>query len=232
MKTIKTTIATTLPDQVKSKFTKEALAEMRDQINDPEKDFFVTDVGIKQKLGVVKKASIPEKDLVVTMKLDDKLIDKSFEWFFVPFGIPIDIKIEGDFEVTRKVDLVCIKMVKAPTDLSLKPVRFEMKFAEGVDYFVKQYDELTPELVSEFIEKGNQVCVYYPESFGWENIVKDALERGIVINEDNTGAKLVFPFSMSVSSSFKKFKKQIDLTWRNYGLQKQKDPLLKHIETQ
>ncbi|MCK5615836.1 hypothetical protein KAR91_78960 [Candidatus Pacearchaeota archaeon] len=227
MKTIKTTIATTLPDAVKAKFTKEALSGMRDQINKGE--FFVTDVNREIKIGSVKKAAISEKDLVVKMKLDDTLIDKSFEWFFVPFGIPIDISLEGEFEVIRQVDLVCIQMVKMPTDLSLKPVRFEMEFVEGVDYFVVKHNELTPELVAEFIEKGNQVAVYYPDSMEWADVIKDTLERGLVVD---TGGEpnFVHPFSVSViPETFEEFKKQIALSWQNFSSEKKMDPLLKNI---
>lgn len=231
MKTIKTTIATTLPDSVKAKFTKEALAGMRDQINNPEINFFVTDAGMKQKLGAVKKASITEKDLVVKMKIDDSLIDKSFEWFFVPFGIPIDVSLEGEFEVIRQVDLVCIQMVKIPTDLSLKPTRFEMKFVEGVDYFVKKHDELTTELIAEFIKNGIHVSVYYPESMGWEHIVRDAVTKGLISeNEDHTNMEFVHPFSLAaVPITFEEFKKQIALSWQNLASQKKMDPLLKNI---
>ena len=228
MKTIKTTIATTLPDQVKSKFTKEALKGIRDQINDPETKFFVVDAGMKLKIGTVKKASIPDKDLVVTMKIDEKLIDKSFEWFFVPYGIPIDIKLEGEIEEISMVDLVCIQMVKMPTDLSLKPVRFEMVFVEGIDYFVKKYDELTPELVKEHIEKGSQVSVYYPESLGWDSIIKDAVEKGIV-----NGAEFVHPFAVFAPKiSFEEFKRQIELSWENLASEKKMDPLLRSTELQ
>jgi len=234
MKNITTTIATTLPDSVKSKFTKEALAGMRDQINDPKKEFFVTDDKMTVKLGPVKKASIPidTKDLEVSMKLDDTLIDKSFEWFFVPFGIPIDIAVEGDFEVIRQVDLVCIKMVKMPTDLSLKPVRFEMEFTEGVDYFVIKHEDLTPELVAEYIEKRMQVSVYYHSEMEWEDIIKDAIKRGIVAS-DGTGPAFVFPFTPCVvPETFEEFKKQIALSWQNLASEKKMDPLLKNTGSQ
>ncbi len=225
MKTIKTTIATTLPDQVRTKFTKEALAGMRDQINKDELLVFNTDWNV---VGKVKKASIPEKDLVVTMKINEKLIDKSFEWFFVPYGIPVDIKIEGNFEVTRKVDLKCVQMVKMPTDPTLKPVRFNMEFVEGIDYFVVKYDELTPGLIAEYIEKGNQVSVYYPESLGWVNIIKDAVEKGIV-----DGAVFVHPFAIfAPKSSFEEFKKQITRSWQNLASQKKMDPLSSHTKIQ
>lgn len=226
MKTIKTTIATTLPDQVRSKFTQEALAGMRDQINKGE--LLVYDIDWNE-IGKVKKASIPEKDLVATMKINENLIDKSFEWFFVPYGIPVDIKIEGIFEVTRKVDLKCVQMVKMPTDPTLKPVRFNMEFVEGVDYFVVKYDELTPELVAEYIEKGNQVSVYYPESLGWENIARDGVVRGIFsYNENMARGEFVHPFAVSaVSITFEEFKKQIALSWQKYSSQKKENPLLK-----
>ena len=227
MKTIKTTIATTLPDIVKQRFTKKALEEMRDQMNSGE--FFVTDSNRTIKIGSVKKASIPENDLVVTMKLDDSLIDKSFEWFFVPFGFPIDIKVEGEIEEINKVDLVCIRMVKMPTELSLKPVRFEMEFVEGVDYFVVKYDDLTPELVAEFIEKGNQVAVYYPESMEWADVIKDTIERGLVVDTGD-GPNFVHPFSVSViPETFEEFKKQIALSWQKFSSEKKMAPLLKNI---
>lgn len=233
MKTIKTTVATTLPDQVRTKFTQEALADMRDQINNSKEGLLVYDIDWNE-IGKVKKASIPEKDLVITMKIDENLIDKSFEWFFVPYGIPIDIKVEGDFEVTRKVDLKCIQMVKMPTDLSLKPIRFEMEFVEGVDYFVEQYDELTPELIAEYIKKGNQVSVYYPASMEWDNIIKDAIQKGLVADkEDGTGVNFVFPFNLSaVSITFEDFKKQVATSWQKYSSQKKEEPLKNHTEIQ
>ncbi len=230
MKTIKTTIATTLPDAVKAKFTKEALEGMRDQINSGE--FKVYDSGWNE-IGEVKKAAIPidTKNLEVVMKLNESLIDKSFEWFFVPYGHPVDVKIEGEIEEINRADLKCIRMVKMPTDLSLKPVRFEMEFVEGVDYFVKKYDELTSESVTEFIEKGNQVAVYYPESMGWPDIIKDSFERGLVVdNGGESGPDFVHPFSISaVKMTFEQFKKQIALSWANLALQKKTDPLLKNI---
>lgn len=229
MKTIKTTIATTLPDQVKSKFTKEALKGIRDQINDPKTKFFVVDAGMKLKIGTVKKASIPDKDLVVTMKIDDSLIDKSFEWFFVPYGIPVDIKLEGEIEEISMVDLVCIQMVKMPTDLSLKPVRFEMEFVEGVDYFVVKHEDLTYELVTEYIEKGLHVSVYYHESMGWEDTFKSLFEKGLLDPDKN----IIHPFSASmIKGTFEEFKHQIALLWQNFSSEKKMDPLLKNTESQ
>lgn len=233
MKTIKTTIATTLPDQVRTKFTKEALAGMRDQINNSKEGFLVYDTNWNE-IGKVKKASIPEMDLIATMKINENLIDKSFEWFFVPYGIPVDIKIEGNFEVTRKVDLKCIQMVKMPTDITLKPIRFEMDFVEGVDYFVIEYNDLTSELVAEYIEKGNQVCVYYPWLMGWENILKDSIERGIVSEiKEQTIVGFVHPFSLSaVPITFEEFKKQVVITWQKYSSQKKVEPLKDLIKIQ
>ncbi len=228
MKTIKTTIATTLPDQVKSKFTKEALQGMRDQINSGK--IHVVDAEIKLRIGEAKKASIPEKDLVVKMKVNDDLIDKRFEWFFVPSGIPIDIKIEGEIEEINRVDLICIKMVKMPTDLSLKPVRFEMEFVEGVDYFVKRPEELTNELVEELIEKGNQVSVYYHSDMEWESIIKDTVERGLVSETEDGKVEFVFPFNPCiVSETFEEFKEKVALAWQNFSSEKKMDPLLKSI---
>ncbi len=233
MKTIKTTIATTLPDIANTKFTKEALDGMRDQIN--KGDIEVYDLNWN-KIGKVKSASIPidTKNLEVVMKIDDKLIDKSFEWFFVPYGIPVDIGIEGKFEVTRKADLKCIQATNYSTDLSLKPTRFDMEFTEGVDYFVKKYEDLTPELVLEFIEKGLSTWVYYPQSLGADNIIKDAIERGLIVDsDDETGGDFVHPFTVSaLPLTFEEFKKQVDLSWRNFSSMKTKDPLLRNTESQ
>ena len=77
------TIATTLLDANKEKFTLNVLKKFRDKINAPYPQIKVTSEG--KEIGHVLKATISKKKLKVTLDINSKGIDKTWEYFFIPY---------------------------------------------------------------------------------------------------------------------------------------------------
>ena len=80
---ITATIATTLLDANKEKFTLNVLKKFRDKINTSYPQIKVTSDG--KEIGTVQKAYISKKKLKVTLDIRTKEIDKTGEYFFIPY---------------------------------------------------------------------------------------------------------------------------------------------------
>ena len=220
MKKFKYIIANTLPDQRRGKFSKKALQRYRDQINSaipfiPIKNGNSDD---SEKIGIVKDALYSNGDLRVTLEVETETIDKQWEFFFVPF-VPENrkcIEIQGKFEVITGGRITAISMVRAPTDMTLKPVTFFEYIKENQDYFIKEYTELDELTVKRIKKSGEQTYVYYPVEIDPEALIKDARQRGLVIDQDDkeTG-ETVRPFNIdSFDGTFEEFREHINGLWK------------------
>jgi len=178
---ITTTIATTLLDAKKEKFTLNVLKKFRDHINTVHPQIRVTNDG--KEIGHVSKATISKKKLKVTLDIRTKEIDKTWEYFFIPHFE------DGKYQEVEKMTIITsalikeIHMVKFPTDLSLKPTVFPFK--EDEDYFVVKHDEITSSQIKEYLLKQKPVAVYYPLEIGKEDLIlNDAVKRGFLVEKE------------------------------------------------
>jgi len=234
MKEIKPIIATTLPDQVNSKFTKNVLKKFCDQINSALTFLPVKDVSGKE-IGKVKEGVMSNGSLRATIEVNTDLIDKSYEYFFIPDGGVIKKEAQGKFAVITKAVIHGVKMVKIPYDLSLKPIRFEITMKEGEDYYVDEYASLTPEVVSGLIKVGKPVHVFYPVSMGIDMIMEDAKERGLIEDLGDDKVSKIHPFIINATKdTFSKFRKTIKKQWQKFNSEKTENPLknLTRIQSQ
>lgn len=181
---ITTTIATTLLDANKEKFTLNLLKKFRDKINSSYPQIKVTIEG--KEIGHASKAIVSKKKLKLDLNINVKGIDKTWEYFFVPYFEDGRFISEKEMTTVNSATIKEVHMVKFPTDVSLKPTVFP--FVEGEDYFVVKHDEITDEQIKEFLKSGEYlksgkpVAVYYHLEKGDEDrIQKDALERGFII---------------------------------------------------
>lgn len=124
MKEITSIIANTLPDSTGVKFTKNVLRKFRDQANSAFPCLPVkTNKGLE--VGRVKEAEIVGGMLRFKMEIDADLIDKRWEHFLVPDGNMLASEIQGKFRVITSATIKGMSIVKFPTDLTMKPVRFD-----------------------------------------------------------------------------------------------------------
>lgn len=231
MKQIKTTIATTLPDQLNSKYTKGCLKSFRDQINNAVPNLPVRD-NENFKIGLVTESTIIENRLVSSIEVDTSKIDKDWEYYFVPIAVPFEREVQGNFVVEKSGTIEGVQMVKFPTDLSLKPVRFEKHFKEGVDYHIRKYDEITDDDMVNFTTGLVTVYVYYPSFLGAEEIIKDAQEKGFLQDEGDGYGSKVFPFEVSAMPvPFDKFKQHIKKLWQKSSSTTKENPLKNLLKT-
>ena len=229
MKQIKTVIATTLPDQLNSKYTKGCLKNFRDQINSPVPDLPVRN-NDGNRIGLVKEATVSENKLMVSIEVDTSKINKDWEYYFVPISVPFEREVQGNFVIEKEGTIEGVQMVKFPTDLSLKPFRFEKHFKEGVDYHIRKYDEITDEDMVNFTTGLVTVYVYYPSFLGAEEIIKNAQERGFLQDEGDGYGRKVFPFEVSAMPvPFDKFKQHIKKLWQQKSSSTSKENPLKNI---
>lgn len=208
MKEITTTIATTLPDQLDEKFTKNVLRKFCDQINTTFRKFGV--LGIKNEIiGNVISARISKGSLIVTMNIDDSKVDKNWEYYFVPEGITKKKERQGKFLVITEAELKGVSLVMFPSDFSLKPVVFDNKYKENTDYFIRKYDQIESGLVERCIENLRPLYVYYPDSLDGDIIQKDAERQGLL----KDGNK-VFPIEVnSLQGTFNQYRSIIINKW-------------------
>ena len=219
METITTIIATTLPDTKNEKFTKQLLHDLKKQINNADPSYPVKDMkGVE--IGKVERSKIDLANrLEVTINIDTSTIDKGHEYFFVPVITPFEIIKEGKFLTLKQGTLNGIRMVKMPFDLSLVPVRFAQEFKEGIDYHVKNHEDLTPEVIDNLIYDAIPVYVYYPVSFGAENVIQDALKKKLIISKGNDTGSFMAPFEIkAVPGTFEEFKIAIKELWKKHAM--------------
>lgn len=217
MKQFKYTIANTLPDQRLGKFTKNVLKKFRDQINTaiPHLPVKIGTEENQKKIGYVKDAVFSNGDLSCMIEVDPSSLDKQWEYFFVPDGSG-KLELQGKFEVYTSGSILGVLMVRSPTDLTSKPITFFEYIEENQDYFIKEYTELDELTVKRIKKSGEQTYVYYPVEIDPEALIKDARQRGLVIDhkEDDTG-ETVRPFSIdSFDGTFEEFRKHINNLWK------------------
>lgn len=223
MKQIKTVIATTLPDQLSQKYTKQLLWDFCKQINSAVKSEIPLVVKNnnkdKQIIGNIESSKIDLGGrLTVTMNIDTDLIEKGWEYFFVPHEEPIEVLKQGKFQVMTKAILNGVLMVRTPTSLNLVPVVFEQEFKEGFDYHVKNYEEMTPELVEDSIYDNIPVYVFYPVDLGIKFVLEDALKRGLILPESEGKGHHRFPFDVkSVPGTIDDLRKDIQKVWKKHA---------------
>ena len=231
MKTIKTVIATTLPDQLAQKYTKHLLLDFSKQINNAVKREIPLVVKnndkAKQIIGNVESSKIDLGGrLTATMNIDTDLIDKGWEYFFVPHEEPIEVLEQGRFQVMTKAILNGILMVRTPTSLNLVPYVFEQEFKEGTDYHVKNYEEMTPELVENSIYDNIPIYVFYPVNLGIKFVLEDALKRGLILPEAEGKGHYRFPFDVkSVPGTIDDLRKDIKSVWKQFAMERMENPL-------
>ncbi len=199
------------------KFTKNVLKKFRDQINNSV-PYLPVKIGIEEKavkVGVVKDASFSNGDLTCTLEIDPSTIDKQWEYFFVPDGSG-NLELQGRFEVYTSGSIKGISMVRSPTDMTLKPVTFFEYIKENQDYFIKEYTELDELTVKRIKKSGEQTYVYYPVEIDPESLIKDARQRGLVIDhDDNETGETVRPFNIdSFDGTFEEFREYINGLWK------------------
>ena len=225
MKEIKSIIATTLPDQMNAKLTKNVLKKFSGQINGTVPKLPVRD-GNGKKIGQVNSSYVTKGNLSVIMEVDPDLVDKQWEYFFIPDGEATKKEEQGRFAVTLEANFKGVKMVKFPHDLTLKPYRFDQKYKENVDYFIKRHTDITPEVVAE-IFTGKPIYIYYPQEMGTDAIIFDAKEKGFIEDlEDKEGGQQVFPFQVCVwPEDFEHFRIHIIEQWTKLNTGGQDNPL-------
>jgi len=227
IKEIKTIIATTLPDQLGSKYTKNVLRTFADQINNAIPRLKVINrKGIE--IGEVKFGSVSKGELAVTMNIDIDSIDKAWEYYFIPEGIIREKEQQGKFMVITKAAIKGISMVMFPTDLSLKPIRFEEKTIEGRDYFIKKYDEIDEKIIADCIDGMKPLYVYYPQSLDPDVIKSDAEKRGLIQDGNYIHPIEVYGWP----GSFTQFRNIIIEEWTKANSQLSGIPLKKATEKQ
>lgn len=204
---IKTIVATTLPDQKNEKYTKNLLRKFSDQVN-----FQLRQLPVKRstkEVGFVKSAIIHPGKLELVLEVNPDLIDKQWEYYFIPVTKNEEFERQGKFRVIKKAKIDHIAMVKYPTDISLKPYRFEVTFKEGKDYFVKHYSEVPEELIEKCSKEKLPLYVYYPESLHADIIEADAEKRGLL----KDGQKISPIEVCSWNGTFAQFKQYIISQW-------------------
>ena len=221
MKTINPKIANTLPDQLNNKFTKNVLKKFKNQINTAIPHLTVKNTQGKE-IGEVEQGDIVDGCLKIIAKVNPDLIDKQWEYYFVPDGHIKKKEIQGQYNVITSAIILGVNMVKFPTDLTLKPVRFEQKYIEGVDYHIKEYEDLTPGIVAGLIKDNKIVFVYYPHIMGVDEAIQDSLERVLVTKENGE----LFPFNITVwPKDFEHYKKHIKSLWKKESMEGTENPL-------
>ncbi len=231
MKQVKSVIATTLPDQLAQKYTKQLLADYSKQITN----------AVKREMPLVVKGNDKSKTIIgniesakidlagrlsVTMNIDTDLVDKGWEYFFVPHEEPIEVLEQGKFKVMTKAILNGVLMVRTPTSLNLVPYVFEQEFKEGKDYFVKNYEEMTLELVEESIYDNLPVYVFYPRELGIKFVMEDALKRGLILHESEGKGHHRFPFDVkSVPGTIDDLRKDVKRIWKLHATTIAENPL-------
>lgn len=228
MEKIKYFISNTLPDQLGSKFTKSVLKKFRDQINSAVPFLPLTNnCKESEKIGYVNNASLINLKLEATINVNTKLIDKRWEYFFVPNGIIKKRERQGKIDVVTLADIISVSMVRYPTDLTLKPIRFEPDFKEGVDYHIHRFDDMKPEMVLEYLKRDKPVYVYYPLLSDVEEAIKDATERGLFLDGN------ILPFEVITwPKGFDNFKKHIRDRWKKQNTVETENLLKKLLSKQ
>ena len=160
------------------------------------------------------------------MEINTDLIDKGWEYFFVPHEEPLEIKEEGRFRTMTKAILNGILMVRTPTALNLIPTVFEQEFKEGVDYHVKNYDDMTIEVVEKAALENIPVYVFYPTSLEVDFVIQDALERRLILPKGEGVDHYRVPFDVkSEPGTIEQFKERIGEWWKKQGMTRMENPL-------
>ena len=217
MKTIKYTIATTLPDQQMVKFAKNVLKKFRDQINNAFPYLPVT-AGYGEdevNIGYVKNALVSTGDLICEISINPETIDKQWEYYFVVKGNMSPFEQQGNFKIIQKADIVGVSMSRAPSDLTSKPVTFFEYIKENQDYFIRKYDDMDEVTVKRIKNSGEQTYIYYPILFTPDELIDDARKRGLVIDHDDGTGETVKPFNIdSFDGTFEQFREYINKLWK------------------
>ena len=229
METITPIIATTLPDLTPERETlsKDVLTKFKVKINNYSGGLPVKNTEGKI-IGIARGAKMDLRNqLIATLDIDTDKVDKTLEYFFVPSGGIIKKEKQGRCMVILNAEIDHILMTAFPKDQSLPPTRFKVEFKEGVHYFVKRHDELTPETVKEFSAMSVNVYVYYPLDFGKErDVIADATRLGIIKDYNGIGGEILPGFDIkALPESFDEFKNRIEEMWIQEATKISENPL-------